>query len=26
VLIWFWMLEGLLRMFLATDHVLLPIG
>ena len=26
VLIWFWMLEGLLRMFLAADHVLLPIG
>ena len=24
--VWFWMLEGLLRMFLATDHALLPIG
>lgn len=25
IFVWFWMLEGLLRMFLAADHVLLPI-
>ena len=25
VVAWFWMLEGLLRMFLAADHVLLPV-